>query len=84
MYFAVVRGAYGLPQSGKLANDLLRTRLNAAGYFEAPTTPGLWRHEWRPVQFVLVVDDFGVEYVGKQHARHLLGVLNKHYKMSED
>ena len=45
VYFAVVRGAYGLPQSGKLANDLLRTRLNAAGYFEAPTTPGLWRHK---------------------------------------
>ena len=84
VYFEVVRGAYGLPQSGKLANDLLRKRLNKAGYFEAPTTPGLWRHTWRPVQFVLIVDDFGVEYVGKQHADHLLAVLNEHYEMSTD
>ena len=84
VYFEVVRGAYGLPQSGKLANDLLRKRLEAAGYFEAPTTPGLWRHTWRPVQFVLIVDDFGVEYVGKKHADHLLSVLKEHYEMSED
>ena len=84
VYFEVVRGAYGLPQSGKLANDLLRKRLNAAGYHEAPTTPGLWRHTWRPVQFVLIVDDFGVEYVGKQHADHLVNVLKEHYDMTED
>ena len=83
-YFEVVRGAYGLPQSGKLAHDLLRERLNKAGYFEAATTAGLWRHTWRPVQFLLIVDDFGVEYVGKQHADHLLKVLNEHYEMSED
>ena len=80
----MVRGAYGLPQSGKLANDLLRKRLNASGYHETATTPGLWRHVWRPVQFVLIVDDFGVEYVGRKHADHLLGVLNQHYEMSED
>ena len=83
-YFEVIRGAYGLPQSGKLANDLLRTRLNKAGYFEAPTTAGLWKHSWRPIQFVLIVDDFGVKYVGKQHANHLLRVLNEYYEMSED
>jgi hypothetical protein len=84
VYFEVVRGAYGLPQSGRLANDLLRKRLNLAGYHEAATTPGLWRHVWRPIQFVLIVDDFGVEYVGKKHADHLLTILNEHYDMSED
>ena len=31
VYFEIVRGFYGLPQSGKLANDLLRTRLNKSG-----------------------------------------------------
>ncbi len=84
IYFEVICGAYGLPQSGKLANDLLCTWLNKAGYFEAPTTAGLWKHSWRPIQFVLIVDDFGVEYVGKQHVDHLLGVLNEYYEMSED
>ncbi|KAL7526059.1 hypothetical protein ACHAWF_001614 [Thalassiosira exigua] len=29
VYFEVIRGAYGLPQSGRLTNDLLRKRLNA-------------------------------------------------------
>lgn len=84
VYFEIVRGCYGLPQSGKLANDLLRTRLNKAGYYEAATTPGLWRHKWRPILFILIVDDFGIEYVGKAHAEHLRAVLTEHYKISED
>ena len=44
IYYEVVRGCYGLPQSGHLTNDLLRTRLEKAGCYEAATTPGLWRH----------------------------------------
>ena len=44
IYYEVVRGCYGLPQSGRLVNNLLRTRLEKAGYYEAATTPGLWRH----------------------------------------
>ena len=39
---------------------------------------------WCPVQFVLIVNNFGVEYVGRKHADHLLGVLNQHYEISED
>ena len=82
VYFAVVRGTYGIPQSGRLANDLLRKRLTASGYHEAVTTPGLWRHVLCPVQFVLIVDNFGVDYVDRKHSDHLLGVLNQHYEMS--
>ena len=41
VYFEFVRGCYGLPQSVMLDNNLLRTRLNKKGYFEATTTPGL-------------------------------------------
>ena len=29
--------------------------------------------------FSLVVDNFGVKYVGKEHANHLLSVLRKYY-----
>ncbi len=43
------------------------------------TTPGLWRHKWRPIQFCLIVDDFGVEYVGIEHFNHLLNLLKKFY-----
>ena len=58
-----------------LANIQLRERLEKEGYYESRTTPGLWRHKWRPIQFFLVVDDFGVEYVGKQHAYHLATIF---------
>ena len=50
VYFEIVRGCYGLPQSGKLANDLIRTRLEDAHYYETATTPGLWHHKWISIQ----------------------------------
>jgi hypothetical protein len=76
-YFEICRGCYGLPQAGILANDLLRSHLLAEGYYEAESTPGLWRHKWRPIQFCLIVDDFDVEYVGIEHFNHFLDVLKK-------
>ena len=39
---------------------------------------------WRPIQLWLVVDDFGVKYVGEDHAQHLVNILRKHYDISED
>jgi hypothetical protein len=53
---------YGLKQAGKLANDLLTDRLGKHGYFQTATTPGLWPHKWRPIMFILIVNDFGIEY----------------------
>ena len=68
IYFEILRGCYGLPQSGQLANNLLHTCLEKVGYYDAVTTSGLWCHKWRLIQFVLLVDDFGTKYVGKEHA----------------
>jgi len=31
-----------------------------------------------------VVDDFGVQYVGEEHAHHLVSMLLKHYNISTD
>ena len=84
IYFEIFRGCYGLPQSGRLANYLLRTRLKKADYYEAATTPGLWCHKWRPIQFVLLVDDFGIEYVGKEHILNLLKTLEMDYDITTD
>jgi hypothetical protein len=61
----VLQGMYGLPQAGILANQILACRLAIHGYHETKFTPGLWLHVMRPIQFTLVVDDFGVQYVGK-------------------
>ena len=49
IYFEIRRGCYVLPQSGMLANKQLKVRLEKEGYYEARTTPGLWRHKLRPI-----------------------------------
>ena len=84
IFIKAKRGMYGLPQSGLLANQLLEKRLNKHGYTQSKYVPGLWKHTWRPIQFTLVVDDFGVKYVGKEHALHLQKVLNLNYKTTND
>jgi hypothetical protein len=47
------------------------TSLNEAHYH----TAGLWLHKMRPISFTLIVDDFAVKYMGKQHAEHLQNAL---------
>ena len=84
IYIEAIRGMYGLPQSGLLANQLLEKRLNRHGYHQSKYVPGLWKHTTRPIQFTLVVDDFGVKYVGEEHAQHLKSVLEEHYKVTTD
>ena len=84
VYVEIRKGMYGLPQAGILANKLLKTRLEPHGYYECRHTPGLWRHKWRPITFVLVVDDFGVKYTGKEHALHLAAALKENYEVTID
>ena len=78
IYMEVNKGMYGLPQSGLMANKLLEKRLNKNGYYQSKLVPGLWVHETRPIQFTLVVDNFGIKYEHESDARHLMKVL-KHY-----
>jgi hypothetical protein len=78
------RGMYGLPQAGRLANDELVIHLAAHGYIQSKHTPGLFTHTTRPISFCLVVDDFGVKYVGKEHAEHLQTVLSAKYQITSE
>ena len=80
----IILGIYGLPQAGKLANDLLQKRLSKSGYYSVQFTPGLWRHAWRPITFTLVVDDFGIKFTGDTHAHHLIKAFKDHYKVTID
>jgi hypothetical protein len=84
VYIEVQKGMYGLPQAGILANQLLARRLAIHGYHQTKFTPGLWRHVTRPIQFTLVVDDFGVQYVGAEHAHHLIAALETNFTVSKD
>ena len=58
--------------------------LEKAGYYEADRTPGLCLHKWHPIQFFLIMDYFGIEYVGKQYTLHLLKLLEQHYDVTSD
>jgi hypothetical protein len=84
VYIEVQKGMYDLPQAGILANQLLACLLAIHSYHQTKFTPGLWRHVTRPIQFTLVVDDFGVQYVGKEHAQHLIDALETNYTVSKD
>jgi hypothetical protein len=75
---------YGLKQAGLLANQLLQTCLAPFGYYPARHTPGLWLHKTRPIFFTLVVDDFAVKYIGKQHAEHIRNALLRTYGLTID
>jgi hypothetical protein len=75
---------YGLPQAGILASKLLTKQLALHGYAPTNHTPGFWTHKECPISFTLVVDNFGVKYVGKQHANHLYAALTEHYEASTD
>ena len=79
VWIEIRRRIYGLPQSGKLANEYLRKKIALHGYYEVKHTPGLWKHISRPIQFTLVVDDFGVKYTRRKNAEHLLGVIEKEF-----
>jgi len=84
VYVEVRRGMYGLPQAGLLAQELLEERLADEGYYQSEYTPGLWSHKTCPIQFSLVVDDFGVKYTREEDKEHLIKALKKHYKISQE
>eukprot|EP00957_Ditylum_brightwellii_P191381 14571247-Ditylum_brightwellii.AAC.1 len=81
IYLEIHKGMYGLPQAGKVTNDLLKQHLALHGYYEVSHTPGLWHHTHHPVTFTLVVDDFDIKFVGDRHLNHLLDILKSYYTL---
>jgi hypothetical protein len=84
VYIEIKKGIYGLPQAGILANELLHRNLAKDGYLPTTHTRGLWTHDTHPISFSLVVDYFGVKYVGREHAEHLMACIRKNYNISSD
>ena len=85
VFLEIQQAVWGLRQAGILANTLLRKRLKPHRYYECVSTPGLWRHATKPITLSLVVDNFGVKYVGKEHADHLISCLKQEtYKLTKD
>ncbi len=84
IYCKIQKGMYGLPQAGIIAQQLLEERLQKHGYHQSQTLPGLWKHDTCPISFSLVVDNFGVKYVGEENTQHLLDTVQNYYKCSCD
>ena len=80
VYMDIQEGVYGLPQAGKISNGKLKLHLSKFGYEPAPITSSLWRHQTFPLQFSLVVDDFGIKYERQEYITHLLDALKTIYK----
>jgi hypothetical protein len=75
---------YGLPQAGILANEVLQCQLALDGYRPTEDTHGLWKHKTRPIWFSLVEDDFGIQYIGRNNAEHLMASIKKNDDISSD
>ena len=84
LYCEIKKGIYGFPQAGRLANTLLKQHLATWRYIKSTHTPGLWLHIFRPVQFTLAVDNFGIKFVGIEQLQHLVESLNKFYEIVLD
>jgi hypothetical protein len=84
VYIEIRKGMYGLKQAGLLANQLPQKRLSPFGYYPSNHTPGLWLHKNRPIALSLIIDDFAVKYVGKQHAAHLRNTPLRIYELTTD
>ncbi len=84
VFCKIQQGMYGLPQAGIIAQDLLTKQIHKVGYQQSKVTPGYWRHEWCPISFTLVTDNFGVTYINKTNVNHLTSMLSQDYKIDTD
>ena len=84
LYFEISMGMCGIPEAGRLANDLLRTRLKKFGYIKCTHTPGFWKHIYKPISWTLIVDDFGFKYTDKKHIDEFLKIMAKWYVVKMD
>ena len=75
---------YSLKQAGYLANQNLKQNLAKYGYTSCMHTKGLWKHNTQDIQFVLVVDDFGIQCVQEEDKNHHLNTLQDCYTISLD
>ena len=84
VYLKIRKDMPGLKQAGRIANERLNIHLAKFCYSPVTQTPSLWKHATKDICFSLVVDDFGVKYVVKDTAEHLIQALKNLYTISID
>ena len=84
VYMEIAKSIYGLPQSGRQAQDRLVKHLKQHGYYQCANTPSLFRHTTKSIAFTLVVDDFGIKYVNEEDLESFHATLRELYEITED
>ena len=77
-------GMYGLPQTGILANQQLRTLLSKHRYNQCPTIHSMFCHATRDISFTLIVEDFGIKYTDTADLNHLMAAVRETYVATID
>ena len=60
-----------LPQTGKQVRNVLVEHLGLHRYIPVKYTAGLCKYDSNPINFTLIVDDFGVKYITKANVLRL-------------
>ena len=68
----IFQGVYGLPQAVILSNKHLIKHPSKYNYVPSKHKTGLFTRPTQPVTFVLTINYFDVNYVGKEHSGHLV------------
>ncbi len=84
VYIEVSKGMYSLPQAGIIAQELLQELLGKHGYRQSKIVPGYWKHDTKPISFILEVDGFMVKYTREEDANQLVKALKKYYNITID
>ena len=84
VYLEIRKVTPGLKQAGRIANDRLKIHLAKFGYSPVALTPSFWKHAIKDICFSLVVENFGVKYVGKDTADHIIQALKNLYTIFID
>ena len=64
----------------KISESITQKRRKPEGYYKVTHTWGLWKHVTRPVQFTLVLNDFGVKYTNESNFEHLVYSFKNYFK----
>ena len=84
VYVEIQKGMYGLPQAGLLAQELMEQQLAKNGYMPSRLFPGLQKYQRRLIQFCLIINDFGIKWIGQENAEHLKLILKETYKITSN
>ena len=80
-----IKGMYCSPQAILISNKIINKRPYQYGFKPTKSTPGIWTHEKKSIQFTLVVYDSGIQYNNKEDVEYQIKVLLAHYvSVSED